>query len=696
MAKRKTPTNKTPADELLAKFMKELANDSEISKDQQEAANEDMRFVNVPGGMWEDEFEDWENRVKLELDTVSSYVERNKGEWNNNRVGVDYKPEGAGTSPEDSDLLNGIYRADFRNKKGKLSTDNAVDETYTCGTGAFKISTSFVDDEDATNFDQRLQWVPIYNAYNTVMWDSASKMIDKSDARWVTLLTSYTHDSFKEEWPDEKPISAITPNKVFFSNDNMRADPIYIATRYQIVRKRKTVFVYGDIKEQENIVFDSAEHKEKAAEIKANEFLEFIGERKILEQTVEKTVFSGATILSQPRRIAGKHLPIIQFYAYRSYVDGVEYYRGLVRKLKDASRLFNMMASQWAETSASSGQDQPIFLREQVQNPDVAAGLADRNNSAYIVIDAIRSESGEIINPGPVGYLKAPQLDGATVALASTVADYIKGVTGGAPQDTLGPATSGKALKALLKRENMNTQVINDNIANSIAWSGTVAESIIKEIYDTPRDVHVESKQGIESSARLLENVLDEEEGKFKRINVLQGKKFNAYADIGPQYETLQEESVENIKGVIDLLVSTQQGAEYFDAALAALMDNQNGVGLDPLKSIARNKLLVMGAAKPETPEEEALVQQAQQPKEDPQAKLVEAAANQQNSEARSLDASSLQKTADAGKKEAETVKIFADMGNDKRKLEIEAQDQAAQERADNIKVLESFPLEVN
>ena len=74
-----------------------------------------------------------------------------------------------------------------------------------------------------------------------------------------------------------------------------------------------------------------------------------------------------------------------------------------------------------------------------------------------------------------------------------------------------------------------------------------------------------------------------------------------------------------------------------------------------PLKDLNRNIMLTEGLVKPENDEEEAFVQQAQQPKEDPNAKLIEAAALQQTSEAKNLDSKSVSNIADAKKKEAET-----------------------------------------
>lgn len=664
----------------LARFKLDIVNDADVVDDQRDKANEDMRFVNVTGGMWEGFLDnDFTDRVKLELDLVSNFLQRFIGQWNQNRVGVEYKPNDAGTTKQDSELLNGIYRSDFRQFSGKMATDNAVDECATCGYGALKLATLFEDDGDPENDNQNVEWRPIYNAYNSVFWDQSAQRIDKRDARHCTVLKQFTRKSFEIEFPGKIPTSAYTPEtRSFFNIETTQIDIIYVATRYEVVKKHQFIFVYNNLRTGKIETFAEDDHKLIKDELLEDEFRVFMRKRKIVRQSVEKTVFSGDEILEETRRIVGKWIPVIPFYAYRSYVDGVEWYRGLVRKLKDAARLFNMQVSQLAENAASAGQEVPIFDPDQVEGPDMAAIWANKNNKPYLLARSLRDKDGNIVQTGPLAYSKPPQLDASTTALLSIVPSYVQDVTGGAPQEAFSKEMSGKAINALIKREDMNTQVVNDNIASAIAWSGEIYQSMAAEIYTTRRIVKTIAKDGTESEVQLLAPVLDEETGQLIESNNLQGKKFQSYADVGPQYETLREQTVEDLKGMLEAVGKLPAGEQYLPVIMSVLMDNITGVGLDPIKEYNRKVMLSQGIIKPQTPEDEAFVQQIQQPKEDPNQKLIEAAANQQNAEARSLDASSLQKTADASKKEAETIKILDEVGLSKDKLFLDAQKQVA------------------
>lgn len=656
----------------------DVSDDADAMDDQREQANSDMRFVNVDGGMWEGFYEKTFNsaeRVKLELDIVSNPLQRFIGEWNQNRVGVRYEPSDSGTTTKDSELLNGIYRSEFRDYSGGTSTDNAVIECATCGFGSFILANQFDDEGDPENENQHIEWRPIYNAYNTVIWDQGALRIDKRDAGHCTVLKQYTKKSFEKAYPERDATSAYVPDHNFqYRGDNLDTEMIYIATRYEVVKKTTPVFVYNNLVTEKLETYAKDEHEKIKAELKADESRVFVRERKVVHQICEKTVFSGTEILEDTRRIAGKHIPVISLYGYRAFVDGTERYRGIVRKLKSGQQLFNVQVSQLAENAATSGQEVPIFLREQVASPDVAEAWADKNNKPYLVVDAVKDDDGNTIAAGPIGYSKPPALDQSTTALLSIVPNYIKDVSGFEVGEAIKKETSGKALRAMIKRENMNTQVINDNIANAIAWSGEVFQAMAQDIYTTARMVRTLARDGEEGNQNLLAPVMDTETGQVVESNDLRNKKFKSYADVGPQYDSVREETVDDMKGMAELL----EGTEYMPLIIATMMENTVGVGLDPLKKFNREKMLTMGMIEPTTDEDIKFVEQAAQNQQpDPQQALMAAATQQQEAEARNLDAASAEKVARKGLLEAQTAETVAGIQMDQQKLQATTQNDA-------------------
>jgi len=645
---------------LLTDFKADLVADADIMAEQRDQANEDMRFVDVQGGMWEGFLTDkLGKRVKLEVDLVSDSINEFKGEWNQNRLGVEFKADDLKSSDEDADLINGIYRADHNDMSGKIAIDTAVDETAKCGYGAFKLGTVFVDDGDPENDLQRVEFRPKHTAFNTVFWDRAAKRIDKRDARHCTEIEEYTTVSFQDAFPDHKPVSAYEPDSRRYFNYNS-TDQVFVATRYQVVKKKEKVFIYNNFSTNEVEVYNQADHDKVKDELQADDLRQFVRERKITVQYVEKYVFNGEGFIEKKKRIAGKWIPIIPMYGFRGYVDGVEWYRGLVNKLKDLSRLLNMQLSRLAENSASAPQDIPFFDPDQMP-PNIAQHWEDTNNKSYLPVKALR-ENGKILQAGPLGYLKPQQLDASTMALLEMVPVLIQTLTGGAPQDTLDPNISGKAINAIQKRMNLKTQPIQDNIANSIRWAGEVYQAMAADVYTTSRIMTTIGKDGKEGKQQLLKTVLDKETGKLIEANSLNGKKFRVTADIGPQYESLREQTVEDLKGMMELLSKTPSGEKYTPIIMTTMLENIQGVGLDALKKMVRHDMLLQGFTKPETDEEKAFVAQAQQPKDDQDKELKTAITQQQLAEAGNLQASSAEKIANAALKKAQTRKILSDI----------------------------------
>jgi hypothetical protein len=644
-----------------------IGNDADIMSDQRDKANEDMRFVNVTGGAWEGFLEDvFKDRAKMEFDLVSNFLFRFIGEWNLNRQGVKFKPDGDTTTDKDAELLNDIFRADFRDGSGKMAMDNAVYEAATCGYGAFKMATYFEDEGDPENERQRIEWRVINNAFNTVFWDQSAKRIDKKDARWVTVLTEFTHDSFKEAFPNFEPSSAYEPDSRKDWNwlSGASQSTVYVATRYEVIKKKESVFIYENMATGEMEYWDKTDHDFIQDELKSDDTREFIRERKIVKRTIEKSIFSGTDFLEKPKKVAGTWLPIIPVYGYRAFVDGAEWYFGLVRKLKDAARLFNMHMNQIAENSASNGQKIPIFDPDQMVD-GVANTWADKTNKPYMLAKSLKDADGNPVHHGPTGYLDPGQLDGNTAASLQAVIEFIRDTTGGVPQDTMDPDASGKAIRAMTKRMNLNTQPVQDNVMTAIALSGDVYQGMAPDVYSREQMVRTLGMDGTDGQVHLLKMVLDEKTGTFRESNNLRGKKFRAYPDVGPQYDSMREETVENLKGIGDFLAQFPAGQQYFPALLAVTLENMEGVGLQPLKDMNRKNMLLMGLKKPETDEDKEFMAQQSEPKPDPQAELMqkmgqqaEAEAVKFQSQARNLDADSVKKVEEAKKTAAETAKL--------------------------------------
>lgn len=650
----------------LKQAMLDVAKDYEASEESREKQNEDMRFIGVDGGMWEGFLQDTHNtttkRARLEFDITSDYVMRFVGEWTLNRANVIFTPDDKATTDDDADLLSGIYRADFKDNGGQVAQDTAVLETAICGTGAFRMIPQFVDEEDPENEDQEITFEPITNAFNHVMWDENAKRADKADAKRCTVLTAYSRDAFEEAWPDYEPSTAYKPTSgtKFRWSDR---DVIYVAERYEIRTIEEKVQVWQNVIANEIKAYNEEQFELVGNELKAMGW-EFVRERKLKRRTVWKSIFTGIEYLEEPKRIAGKWIPVIPMYAYRTYIDNIEHSRGLVRKLKDANRTINMTISKLAEASATSGDSVPIFTRGQIKG--LESQWANKTDKAYMVINDLIDSQGNPVASGPVGMVQPNQVDPNTMASLEIISSFVRQQTGNAPQDTIDPDASGKAINALRQRENLNTQVVSDNRLQSIKHSGNVYRAMAGDIYTRSMMKKVLGIDGKVKIEQLNIQSLDPQTGNPVQLNDLSKGRFSVDVEVGPQYESQKEATIDSIENVLQKITPDSQ---YFGPLMAMWMENISGVGLAPLKKFNRELMLSQGLIEPETPEEQQVVK-AIQNEVDPNDKLIEAATNQQNAEAKNLEASAQGKLASAQKDmattektKAEAAKIVQDIG---------------------------------
>lgn len=687
--------------ERLETYLENIKDDADAVRTVRDQADSDMRFLFVDGGQWEGELNDnWQaNRVRLQIDMVSDWVFNYIGGWDEKRLGVKYKPDDTTTREEDCTALNSLYRTDYLKYGGELAIDTAVAECSVCGYGALKLAPIFEDDEDPENESMRVEFRPIYNAYNHIFWDISSQRPDKLDANHVTQLDQYTQKGFKKAFPGFQPSSAYDPRNYFFSTSSSTdlTDFVLVGNRYDVVKKRTSVFMYNNLQSGEIEVYDEDAHEReqpRLRELREQGIVEFVRERKIVQRTIEKTVFSGLDILKPPQRIAGKRLPIVPFYGIRNYVDGAEWYRGLTRKFKDPQRLYNMQMSQVAENSGQNNGSKPIFDPDQMESDDIKDVWANKNNKPYLLAYALRDDDGNVIHAGPIGTLEPSQMEPAAAAILQTIPQYMQQSTGSAPTETVNHSKSGEHSKQLAKREERKTKIMEKGIKRAIQLTGVVYQEMAPEVYSERRRIQTMDFDGEQGELELFETSMDEKTGTLVESNKIGGRKFQCYSDIGQMADTESEEVVETMKGAMEALKGSPVEAEYVPVLMSTMIDNLHGAGYENIKKLNRRKMLLMGLEEPDNDEEKQFLAQVaqQQNQPDPQQKLIEAAAQQQLSEARNLDAETQKDLADADKKHAEIIDIFANIplekqriANERAKIALQSQQKAVTEQAKTL-----------
>ena len=639
-----------------AEALRNLTDDYDAGYEQRELAAKDMAFSVLPGGHWEGFLPNYaENAPRLQYDLINDYLNRFMGEYVSSRIMPEFRSETG--SDQDAEILTGLHRKDFRRNMGQVAFDTAVWEAERAGMGAFKLSTEYAEESRADSDEQIITYRPIHSAYNTVIFDHAAQRADKADAGRCVILHQYTKDSWRKQYEDRPLPTGVDPDGHHFNWAGGR-DHVYAAERYDLEIERVMAEVWVNIRTQEHRTYFPSELKDMDPRDMKAVGWEKIRERKVVQRRVHRSIMDVNGYIEEPKLIAGNHIPVVPVYCFRGYVDGQEFYQGLVRDKKDAQRSFNLQMSKLAEQAATTSRLVPILSPEQVDRHR-NAWASGPNDKPYLLLDDVVDHATGQKVPRPIQYLEPPAVDQATAALIELNQQHLRERTGGAPQTTEDPDRSGKAILALQDQIDLNTHVFMDNIRMSVMRAGTIYAGIASEVYADNRHVTIINSEDKERRVQLMEMQPDQQ-GRMKPINNINSGRFEVIASAGPAYQSKREATVENLQSILPGLEAMP---EFQTAVVSVMLANMEGTGFDPVHKVARQKLIEMGIQAPETDEEKqyaaSLQEQQGQPGE--QEKLMTAMAAQAEGEAQSAAASAIEKQTKAALNMANVEKIRAE-----------------------------------
>lgn len=373
-----------------------------------------------------------------------------------------------------------------------LAAQNAVRMSI----GFIRVNREYASEMD---FNQRLCIQPVINPL-AVYLDSDSVEVNGKDAMHCTILDQMSLGAFKRLYPDADPISfqADCPT---VKNEN---DTITIAEQF-IIKEEKAMI---------GLRFDGVTELVK-------EGGEYQATREIKKRKVQHRKMNGGGLLSDDVIFPGKYVPIIPVYGEMFWTDGKRRLVSLVRRGKDAQRLYNY----WKSVEADVLENQP-------QSPFIAAAGSiegfkdDYKNPGRTPVMRYNAfdESG---NPLPAPTRQAPpQVSPGLFQASQVVLNDIK-ATIGVYDTSLGAKsneTSGVAIAQRSQQTDVLTYHFSDNLSKSIQHVGTVCVSAVADILDVPQIVRIVNR---------------EDEAKFIGINGMrvEGQERDYYLNQG-QFDT--------------------------------------------------------------------------------------------------------------------------------------------------------------
>lgn len=507
-------------------------------------AIDDLRFVNIPGEMWDRNMkQERGDRPCYEYNKTKIRCKRVINDIRDNRpAGKTRAVEGGDT--ETAEIYEGLIRNIWNVSHGDNATDYAAEYQVESGMGAWRVDIEFSDD---TAFNQDIVIQAIENPF-TLYVDPLAKEFMRRDADDWILTERISHKAFETKFGKKAEKVDFEGNRQFDSDDDNWIDEktVRVVEYWYKIPHTKELWLMdrpnaADPELIEQIVVDS-ESDEGIAIAKDPKLRALIKRtRTVKTSKIMMCIASGQEILEGPVSWAGHIFPFVMVYGEYKVIDGKRYWWGLVRNAKDAQRNYNISKTNIAETIAQAPK------AKWWATPKQAAGLTDqwaeshKKNFPWNIYNVDKDAPGPPARMGaadvPVALMQQAAIDDADLKDVMGVPDASVGVPSG--------ETSGRAIFARQQQGEIANFNFKDNMAKGVELTHEILIDLIPEIYDTERELRILGADGVEDYKKVNQVVFDRDSGKSIRINDLSVGKYDVTITIGPAFSTLRQEAVE-------------------------------------------------------------------------------------------------------------------------------------------------------
>lgn len=567
----------------------------EKDKKQRELAIEDMLFVDSEEGQWDDTARSMrKGRPMYTIDLTSEALNQVIGDQRQSRTWIKISPDGGGADKDTAEIFSGLIRSIEKLSDADESYDNSFKESLKGGYGGWRILTKYNSDD---SFEQDICIEPILSAVSSLYFDVDAVRYDKSDATEAWLITEMSVEAFKKAYPDAEATDF--SNEIYyqgscagwFSKDTVRLAEYW---RKEPCIKTIALMSNGDVidKDEEESVLDELAAKGITVE----------KERKVKSYKVCMYKMNGAEVLEGPSPWAGSYIPLVPEYGKISHVNGQSFIHGMVRKAKDAARIYNYTTSAKIEAAALAPKD-PIFA-----TPAMMDGFENDYETMNTSNKPVIRYSPDPQAPGGMPQrLGAPQMQSALIEQTQQAAMDVHSTMGmHSPALGNGPQLlSEKSMLDQAEKGDRGAFEYRDNLEKSKAYTGKILVDLIPRIYDTPRIIQVLNEDGTIEERQINqqaindfnETVIDEETGKPVIVNDLSKGKYAVTVETGPAYKSMRDKTVTQLT---DLAAASPVFAELTTDIIAK---NMNIAESDEITKRIRRRMIQQGAIDP-TPEE--------------------------------------------------------------------------------------------
>ena len=525
---------------------------SELDRDNREQSNEDVRFANEVGGMWDDySRRNWEGRPKYEVNQIQPMINVVVSQQRESDFTSKVIPLGGGATKKTADVLNGLVRSINVQSNFDDARDNAFRESATCGFGGWYITTEW---NEADPWVQDIVVKTIRSGINSIYFDPASIKECNEDANYCFVCEWISQEDFKKRYPDATESDMPIDNDASFSDQWYNEDKVRIADYWckKEVKKtiglfRRTDFQTGQTEEK---TWEIGGENKKIVDEALNDGWELVKEREMSSYKITHRKMCGSAFLSGENDWAGLNIPVVPVYGYQTWLDGARRYWGMVRFAKDSQRIYNYAWSGTIHAMAKAPKDPYWLTRKQVSNQKDAQAIknmAVNDDPAYFY-------TPDPDAPGTPQRSGGPQFPNAFMGVLSEATQNVQRATGkfASSQGDNPMDQSGRAVLALQKQGDLGTFSLNDNLSKSIRRHTEILIDLIPRIFDTSRQLRITKADGSsqivetlpEGGERVNTQFEDGQTGETVLLVDLNQGRYDVAEEIGASYSSRRQEAL--------------------------------------------------------------------------------------------------------------------------------------------------------
>lgn len=547
------------------------------------AAKEDLDFLSDdPMAQWDPAdylARTQSGRPALTIDQLGQFVHQVANNIRKNTPSIKIIAGDNGNT-KTADIISGLIRYIEYTSGADDAYDTAATSAVKCSIGFARVEHGYFD--ESTDL-QELRIKRIVNPLSVTI-DPESMEADGRDMRYAFITDDITVAEFKKRFPKNEVCS--------FGSDETGRD-WEKAGNAEIVR----IAEYFYIEETE----------------------EFVEGRNspIKTRKVHRCLLSGKDVLEETT-FPGRYIPIVPFYGEEAWINGKRHVYSLIRKSKQAQRMFNYWKS--LETELLMKQPQAPIMAAEGQIDDYISDWENPEKSMALRYKTTDLDGNAI--PAPQ-RLTPPMVATGVVNASRQTVDDIK-ATMGVYGASLGMTTNETSGIAIAKRQDEGDNAtfhFGDNTVKSVTQIGRIIVSAIPEVYDSERIVRIIGEDEENKAVGVNGGFT---EGQEENYDLTQGR-YDVRVVTGASYATKRQESAMIYQ---ELIAKSPDLLTVIGDLLFTAMDFPGSQAVAArLKKLIDPKLLQddnEGAPDPQVQQLEQALQQAQESMQQMQAQMAE------------------------------------------------------------------------